>query len=209
MAHGDESGLVLPPRIAPIQVVVVPIFRSDAERSQIEAALAPVLQTLDDDDLRVKVDWRDERPGFKFNEWELKGVPIRLEVGPRDLAKGEVTIVQRLDRTKQAVPLGDLPLALPAMLNTIQVSILARGREFRANHTVRVDSLPALVKFFTESTGFVIAPWCESTEDEARVQKEAQGVTTRVLVPGAGPPASACAICGRPATTEVVWAKAY
>ena len=115
----------------------------------------------------------------------------------------------RLDRTKQAVPWGDLPLALPAMLDTIQMSILARGREFQASHTVHVDSLPALVKFFTESTGFVIAPWCESPEDEARVQKEAQGVTTRVLVPGSGPPTSGCAICGKPATTEVVWARAY
>jgi len=209
MAHGDESGLVLPPRIAPIQIVVVPIFRSDADRSQIETALAPVLKALDDDDLRVKVDWRDERPGFKYNEWELKGVPIRLEVGPRDLAKGEVTLVQRLDRVKQAIPLGDLPVVLPAMLNTVQEAILARAREFRPSHTVRLESLPAIVEYFAGSTGFVIAPWCESPEDEAIVQKQAQGVTTRVLQTGATNPTGPCAICGKPATTEVVWAKGY
>ena len=93
MAHGDDSGLQLPPRIAPVQVIVVPIFRSDTERSQIETALRQVL--IDLEDIRVKVDWRDERPGFKYNEWELKGVPLRLEIGPRDLAKGEVTVVRR------------------------------------------------------------------------------------------------------------------
>lgn len=209
MAHGDEAGLIIPPRIAPIQIVVVPIFRSDAERSQIESALAPVLKALDDDDLRVKVDWRDERPGFKYNEWELKGVPIRLEVGPRDLAKGEVTLVQRLDRTKQAIPLGDLPVALPAMLNTIQMAIRERAREFRTAHTVHLDSLAALAQFFSNSTGFAVTPWCESAEDEATVQKAAQGVSTRVMLPGPLRPATPCAICGKPATTEVVWAKAY
>ena len=208
MAHGDESGLVLPPRIAPIQLVVIPIFRSDAERVQIETALAPALKALGEGDIRVKVDWRDERPGFKFNEWELKGVPIRLEVGPRDLAKGEVTLVQRLDRGKQAISLGDLPVAIPAMLARIQELILARARDFQAGHTMRVDSLSALVQFFASSAGFVITPWCQSEEDEATVQKQAQGVTTRVIQ-GTVAPGSACAICGKPARAEVVWAKAY
>src|SRR5919204_611789 len=95
MAHGDDFGLQLPPRVAPIQVVIVPIFRSDAERTQIESAVRSITLALDD--IRLKVDWRDERPGYKFNEWELKGVPIRIEIGPRDLAAGQVTIVRRAD----------------------------------------------------------------------------------------------------------------
>ncbi|HEY8677860.1 MAG TPA: proline--tRNA ligase [Candidatus Dormibacteraeota bacterium] len=208
MAHGDESGLQLPPRIAPIQVVVIPIFRSDTERAQVEAALAPVLKALDDDDLRVRVDWRDERPGFKFNEWELKGVPIRLEVGPRDLAKGEVTLVQRLDRSKQSVPIGDLPVVIPAMLRRIQAALFDRALEFRNAHTVRLDSLEDLVRFFDESVGFVITPWCERPEDEAIV-KQKTTATTRVIPRESTRPEKPCAICGGPATTEVVWAKAY
>src|SRR5947207_9523856 len=106
MALGDDSGLQLHPGIAPVQVIVVPIFRGDAERSQIETALLQVRADLED--IRVKVDWRDERPGFKFNEWELKGVPVRIEIGPRDRASGQVTVVRRIDRAKKPVPLAEL-----------------------------------------------------------------------------------------------------
>jgi len=189
-------------------VVVVPIFRSDTERSQIEIALEPVLAQLDRDDIRVKVDWRDSRPGFKFNEWELKGVPIRLEVGPRDLAKGEVTMVQRLDRVKDAVPLQDLPVAIAARLGKIQAAMLDGARQFRDAHTVRVDRMEALVRFFDDSVGFVITPWCGSPDDEVRVKQQTTA-TTRVILNRSVTDKSTCAICGRPATSEVVWAKAY
>jgi prolyl-tRNA synthetase len=206
MAHGDDFGLQLPPRIAPIQVVIIPIFRSDVEREQIKATLAGVLDELED--IRVKVDWRDERPGFKFNEWELKGVPLRIEVGPRDLAKGEATVVRRLDRLKKQVPLSELALTIPAMLEKIQEALLARAREFREQHTVRLDSLDALVKFFDTEIGFVVTPWCGRAEDEQTV-KEKTSATTRVILPGSGGPSVVCAICGRPAVTEVAWGKAY
>src|SRR3979409_999084 len=179
MAHGDDSGLQLPPRIAPVQVIIVPIFRSDSERSQIETALHEVLTDLED--IRVKVDWRDERPGFKYNEWELKGVPLRIEIGPRDLAKGEVTLVRRLTRAKQTVPLGDLGVAVPAMLEEIQAALLTRAREFRDAHTVRLDSLRALVEFFDTSIGVVVTPWCGRAEDE-RTVKERTTATTRVIL---------------------------
>jgi len=206
MAHGDDFGLQLPPRIAPIQVIVIPIFRGDAERQQIETALTGVLDELED--IRVKVDWRDERPGFKFNEWELKGVPLRIEVGPRDLAKGEATVVRRLDRLKKAVPLAELALTIPAMLEKIQEALLARAREFREQHTVRVDSLDALVKFFDSQIGFVVTPWCGRPEDE-QIVKERTSATTRVILPRSGGPQPACAICGRPAVMDVAWGKAY
>jgi prolyl-tRNA synthetase len=206
MAHGDDFGLQLPPRIAPFQVVVVPIFKSDAERSQIESALSGIKASLDD--IRVKVDWRDERPGYKFNEWELKGVPIRMEIGPRDLARGEVTLVRRLDRAKSAVPIGDLATTVPAMLESIQSELLIRARRFRDDHTVHLDSLEAIVRFFADSIGFAITPWCEAQVDEAIVKERTGGVTTRVILgkPGTG---QRCAICGQPATVEVVWGRAY
>jgi prolyl-tRNA synthetase len=206
MAHGDDSGLQLPPRIAPVQVIIVPIFRSDTERSQIETALEQVLTDLED--IRVKVDWRDERPGFKFNEWELKGVPLRIEIGPRDLAKGEVTVVRRLNRAKQPVPLGDLGVSIPAMLEEIQAALFTRAREFREAHTVRLDSLEALVKFFDTSIGFVVTPWCGRAEDERTVSDRTKA-TARVILSGSGKPEQPCAVCGRPATVEVAWGKAY
>jgi prolyl-tRNA synthetase len=206
MAHGDDSGLQLPPRIAPVQVIIVPIFRSDTERSQIETALEQVLTDLED--IRVKVDWRDERPGFKFNEWELKGVPLRIEIGPRDLAKGEVTVVRRLNRAKQPVPLGDLGVSIPAMLEEIQAALFTRAREFREAHTVRLDSLEALVKFFDTSIGFVVTPWCGRAEDERTVSDRTKA-TTRVILSGSGKPEQPCAVCGRQATVEIAWGKAY
>src|SRR6202165_1615379 len=206
MAHGDDFGLQLPPRIAPVQVIIIPIFRSDAERSQIESALQPVLTDLDD--IRVKVDWRDERPGFKYNEWELKGGTIRIEIGPRVLAKGEVTVVRRLNRVKQQVPLGDLALAVPAMLEEIQEALFKRASEFRSAHTGRLDSLEALVKFFETSIGFVITPWCGRAEDE-RIGTERTKATTRVILQASVRPGQLCAVCGQPATVEVAWGKAY
>jgi prolyl-tRNA synthetase len=206
MAHGDDSGLQLPPRIAPVQVIIIPIFRSDTERSQIETALQGVLADLED--IRVKVDWRDERPGFKFNEWELKGVPLRIEIGPRDLAKGEATVVRRLNRAKQTVPLNELGVAIPAMLEEIQAALFKRGGEFRDAHTVKLDSLEAMVRFFDTSIGFVVTPWCGREEDERTVSDRTKA-TTRVILAGSEGKGRPCAICGQPATVEVVWGKAY
>src|SRR5438132_145755 len=181
-------------------------FRSDAERRQIENALVGVKEELKD--IRVKVDWREERPGFKFNEWELKGVPIRLEIGPRDLAKGEATLVRRLDRSKRSVPLQELSLAIPAMLEEVQLGLFSRAREFQEQHTVQLDSLEALIKFFETSIGFVITPWCGREEDE-RVIKDRTTATTRVILSGSANLNKPCAVCGRPATVEVAWGKAY
>jgi len=206
MAHGDDFGLRLPPRVAPIQVVVVPIFRTDEEKSRIQEALGPALHPAAG--VRIRVDWRDERPGFKFNEWELKGVPLRVEIGPRDLAKGEVTLVRRLDRAKESVPLPMLKSRLPEALAEIQKAMHARALRFRTEHTVRLDSLAAMVDFFEHQIGFVITPWCGSAEDEKLVQ-ERTGATTRVIPKDGGKPSAPCAVCGRPAIQDVVWAKAY
>jgi len=206
MAHGDGFGLQLPPRTAPVPVVVIPIFRGDAERAAIEGAVASIKNALDD--IRIKVDWRDERPGFKFNEWELKGVPIRLEVGPRDVAGGHVTTVRRLDRAKKTVPLTELQTVIPAMLDHIQADLFKRALDFRESHTARVDSLDALIRFFEGSIGFVITPWCGSADDE-RLVKERTTASTRVILRESGVSEQRCAICGRPATIEVAWGKSY
>src|SRR5579864_120699 len=205
MAHGDDFGLQLPPRVAPIQVVIVPIFRRQAERTALKPAIARITDQLAE--LRVKVDWRDDRPGFKFNEWELKGVPLRLEIGPRDLAADQVTIVRRLDRAKRPCRLDEVGVTIPAMLEEIQLGLLERARQFRDQHTVHRSSLDELADYFEHSVGFVITPWCGSPEDEALV-KERTTATTRVILAKPADPA-ACAICGRPASVEVAWGKRY
>jgi len=176
------------------------------EKSRIQEALGPALHPAGG--VRIKVDWRDERPGFKFNEWELKGVPLRVEVGPRDLAKGEVVLVRRLDRAKESVPLPMLKSRLPKALEEVQQALYARAVTFRDQHTARLDSLAAMVDFFDHKIGFVITPWCGSTDDEKTVQDRTTA-TTRVILKDAGKPSGPCAVCGQPATTEVVWAKAY
>ena len=188
-----------------MRAAAMAICRCSRSRSQIESALEPVRADLQD--IRVKVDWRDERPGFKFNEWELKGVPLRIEIGPRDLAKGEATVVRRLNRAKQTVPLGELGIAIPAMLEEVQEALFRRAREFRDGHTVRLDSLEAIVHFFDSSIGFAVTPWCGRPEDE-RTVKERTTATTRVILPS-GQPDQSCAVCGRPATMDVAWGKAY
>jgi prolyl-tRNA synthetase len=206
MAHGDDAGLQLPPRIAPIQLVVVPIFKSEQERSQVEAAVTAALKGLDG--VRAKVDWREERPGYKFNEWELKGVPLRLEIGPRDVARQEATVARRLDRVKAAVPLGDLGKEIPRRLDEVQAALFERAHTFREEHTARLSTLDELVQFFEDKIGFVTTAWCESAECEAKV-KQLTTATTRVIVGNSQLVDGRCAICGQPATALVVWGKAY
>lgn len=206
MAHGDDAGLLLPPKIAPIQLVIVPIFRSEEERATVEGAVASLVPSLNG--VRLKVDWREERPGYKFNEWELKGVPLRLEVGPRDVARKEATVVRRLDRGKESIPLGQLGTEIPRRLDAVQTALLERARRFRDEHTEQVETLEAMVRFFAEKIGFVQTAWCESADCEAKV-KQLTTATTRVIRAEAGKPNAPCAVCGQPAKVEVVWGKAY
>ena len=143
MTHGDDSGLVLPPNVAPIQVVIVPIFRSDEEKAAVAEAIdrfqAMLAETPEGRAVRVKVDWRDDSPGFKYNHWELRGVPFRMEIGPRDVAAGQAMLVKRVDRSKEAVPLEQLAAELPARLRAYQAELLQRARDFRDSNTHQAD----------------------------------------------------------------------
>ncbi len=149
MAHGDDSGLVLPPNVAPTQVAIVPIFRSEDDRSAVEAALGPLEAALKDvttasGPLRVKVDRREESPGFKYNHWELRGVPFRLEVGPRDVAAGQGVLVRRVDRAKEPIALDALAADLPGRLAAYQQALFQRALDFREANTHRLDTLDDL-----------------------------------------------------------------
>jgi prolyl-tRNA synthetase len=210
MAHGDERGLRLPPRVAPQQAVVVPIFREEdrAEVFQTANALADELRTAG---VRVRVDDRPEhRPGFKFNEWELKGVPLRIEIGARDLTSAAVTVARRDSGEKQQIPVTLAAAAIGELLDDVQASLFREARDEQERRTLRDPrGYDEMIEFLREAGGFVAAPWCGRSECENRV-KEDSSATIRCLPLGDQPLQSgACVCCGRPAVTEAVWAQAY
>jgi prolyl-tRNA synthetase len=210
MAHGDDRGLRLPPRVAPQQVVIVPIFGVD-ERTDVLHAAAVVADELRAAGVRVRVDDRPEyRPGFKFNEWELKGVPLRVELGDRDLAAGAVTVARRDTGQKQQIPLPYAAVAIDEMLSAVQASLFQAARDERERRTFRdPGGYDEMIEYLREAAGFVAAPWCGRMECEARV-KEDSSATIRCLPLGEEPAESgACVCCGRPAVAAAVWAQGY
>jgi prolyl-tRNA synthetase len=210
MAHGDDGGLRLPPRVAPQQVVIVPIFRDD-DRAEILQAAGAVADELRAAGVRVRVDDRpDQRPGFKFNEWELKGVPLRIEIGGRDLAAGAVTLARRDTGDKQQIPLARVSAEIDGLLSAVQTSLLQSARDELERRTLHDPAgYDEMIEYLREAAGFAEAPWCGKEECEARV-KEDSSATIRCLPLGDPPaPSGGCICCGRPATTTAVWAQAY
>ncbi len=212
MAHGDESGLVLPPRVAPVQVIVVPIFRSEDERVRVAAAVDRIVRALaagaGGTAVRVEVDWRDASPGFKFNHWELRGVPFRLEVGPRDVAADQAVLVKRTDRSKEALPIGALTGELPRRLDAYQAELFRRALDFREVNTRRVDTYAEFKAALEEGGGFLLAPWCGDAACERRISEET-GATIRVIPSNAADEPGACLIDGRPSERRALFARAY
>ncbi len=212
MAHGDDYGLVLPPNVAPVQVAVVPIFRRDEERARIEEAVedlqAALGSTAEGAAIRLKVDWRDESPGFKYNHWELRGVPFRLEIGPRDVAAGQAVLVKRVDRSKEAVPLADLTRELPARLRAYQAELFARALAFREENTHTVDTYEQFRNLIDASGGFILAHWCGSGECEKRINDET-GATIRNIPFDSPDEPGECIFDGRPSERRVLFARAY
>jgi len=208
MAHGDDSGIIVPPKVAPVQVVVVPIFRDDASRSKVEAFINGWAPELKAAGIRFRVDWRDERPGDKYAHWELKGVPLRLNVGGRDADAGQVEMVDRLTREKVAVPVSGIAKRLSAELESFQKKLFERAARFQRDNTFELETLDEVVAHFRGRGGFVWAEWCGDRGDEARIKAEAGGVTIRVIDEDSKP-AGKCLVCGRPAKFRVALAKAY
>ena len=208
MAHGDDNGPSFPPRLAPIQVVIVPIWKSDEEKSRISEVAEKAVKELGGA-FRVRADLRDDvSPGWKFNEWELKGVPLRLEIGPRDLAKNQFTAVRRLDRGKSPLPLTQLTTLVPEMLETIQSDMLERGRAFLSENTHDAGSYEDFKKAIDEVGGFFRGHWCGSAECEQRIKEETKATIRCIPLEGnqdGGP----CLRCGGRAEQWVYFARAY
>ncbi len=205
MVHGDDQGLVLPPVLAPIQVVVVPIWRSDEERAQVLAGTDQVKKALAG--LRLKVDDREEyTPGWKFNDWEMRGVPLRIEIGPRDVAAGQVMLARRDGGKKEAVPMAGLEERGPALLDEIQRSLFERALAFREAHTAYPEDYAGLAEAVEQ--GFAWAWWCGSAGCEAKV-KENTKATIRVIPFDQPGGSGRCIVCGAEAKEQAVFARAY
>jgi prolyl-tRNA synthetase len=203
MAHGDQRGLVLPPKVAPIQVIIVPI--ATHKGGVIEKA-KEIEEVLVKAGVRAETDVRDMSPGWKFNEWEMKGVPLRIEIGPRDIENGQVVIMRRDNLEKQTVAISELANFIPTLLDTVQKDLLIKSRAKRDAKIVTADSLEGILKG-VEGQNFVKAGWCGHRECEDKV-KETASATARVMCDEEGIPEK-CAICGKPAKHNVIFARAY
>ncbi|MFZ6031452.1 MAG: proline--tRNA ligase [Chloroflexota bacterium] len=208
MTHGDDQGLVLPPRLAPIQIVLVPIYKNDEEKSKVMAVVEQVSAELKD--FRLKVDARDEvTPGFKFNDWEMRGVPLRIEIGPKDVEKNSVAFARRDipgRAGKSFVPRENLAAQVANMLQTIQQGMYEKALAFRQVNTFDPKDYTDLCQ--TVEEGFARSWWCGSAACEAKVKEDTKATTRCIPLdqPGGSGP---CIVCGAPASQKVIFARAY
>ncbi len=209
MAHSDDDGLVLPPKLAPIHVVIVPIFKTEEELQRITEKAEAISKALKAQGYTVKFDNRDtHKPGFKFAEWELKGVPVRLAMGPRDLENGTVEVARRDTKEKKVMKFDDINSAIPALLDEIQKSIYKKALDFRNSLVTPVDSFEEFKSILDSKGGFVSAHWDGSKETEALIKEETKA-TIRCIPLDAKEEAGKCVYTGKPSSKRVLFARAY
>lgn len=207
MAHGDDTGLRLPPALAPHQVVIVPIYKSDDERARILGVVDRLTRALEG--VRVKLDDRDAyRPGRKFNEWEQKGVPVRIELGPKDVDADQATIARRDTLTKEPVPLAAVAEHVRALLDQIQASLFTDAKRFRDEHTFEPADYDEFKQMLAEPGGFLRGLWCGDAACEAKVKAETKA-TIRFLPLQPEPVDGPCLACGNAGAERAHWAIAY
>ena len=205
MTHGDDSGRVLPPAVAPIQAVIVPIQQHKEGVLEAAEKLAAELKAAG---IRVKLDDSDQSPGWKFAEYEMKGVPVRIELGPRDLAEGKCVIVRRDNREKSFVTLDGIADSVKASLEALRVAIFEKAKAHREERTYEAHSLEELISIANEKSGYIKAMWCGDLECELKLKDEAD-VSSRCIPFGIEPIGNKCVCCGREAKKLVYWGKAY
>ncbi len=205
MVHGDDSGLVLPPRIAPVQIMVVPVAQH--KEGVLEKA-AEVRDTLAAAGFRVKMDDSDKSPGWKFSEQEIRGIPLRLEIGPKDIEAGRVVAVRRDTREKTEIAFGDLVEKLPEILDAMQTDMYNRAKEHMETHTSVAVTYDEFRKNVEEKPGFIKAMWCGDEACELKI-KEDTTATSRCIPFKQEHLSDVCVCCGKPAKTMVYWGKAY
>ena len=208
MTHGDDKGLRIPPKIAPYQVVVIPIFRDEEGEKTVSEYISPVLDELRDQGVRIHEDWRKGSPGFKFNEWAMKGAPLRLEVGPKDVESGNVVLARRDNGEKQVLKKEDLANQVPILLDAIQVNMLEQAKAFRESNTCTVSTYDEFKDVIISKGGFVRCGW-DGTEKSEMAIKDDTKATIRLIPFDENPEGMTCIYSGKPAKHEVIFAKAY
>jgi prolyl-tRNA synthetase len=209
MTHSDDNGLVLPPKLAPYQVVIVPIYKGQEQLDQISVVANDLVSQLRAKGVTVKFDNRDSQsPGWKFNQYELQGVPLRIAIGPRDLEKGSVELARRDTLTKEFVSQAEVTDKVVALLDEIQNALFEKALNFRSEHTHQADTWEEFETLIKNSAGFVYAHWDGTTETEDKI-KELTKATIRCIPLNNAKEAGACILTGKPSQQRVVFAKAY
>lgn len=209
MAHSDDNGLVLPPKLAPIQVVIVPIFKGNEQSSEIIEKGYALKKALEEQDISVKFDDRDtHKPGWKFSEYELKGVPLRLALGPKDIEKGTIELARRDTMTKDIINLNEVETVVPRMLENIQDNIFEKACHFKDSHTTKVDTWAEFKEALENTGGLVLAHWDGTTETELAIKEETKA-TIRCIPFSDTPEEGTCVYSGKPSKQRVIFAKAY
>ncbi len=209
MSHSDDKGLVIPPKLAPTQVVIVPIYKSDEGLAKITEAVLKIKKNLENLGISVKYDNRDtQRPGFKFAEHELKGVPVRMGIGERDLENGTVELARRDDLTKETVSIEGIENTIDQLLKDIQSNLFERAKKRNLELTTKVDTYEEFKKVLDEKTGFVLAHWDGTPETEEKIKEETKA-TIRCIPLNNAQEAGVCIYSGKPSTQRVVFARAY
>lgn len=209
MAHSDDEGLVLPPTVAPIQVVIVPIYRSEEEFEKVDAVVKPIMAQLQQQNISVKYDNRDtHKPGWKFNEYELKGIPVRMAIGPRDVDNGTVEVARRDTKEKMVLSHVDLAHKIPHLLEQIQNNLYQKALAFRDQNIHVVNTYEEFKLKLEAPGGFVSAHWDGTSETETRIKEETKA-TIRCIPLNNSTESGVCVFSGKPSSQRVLFAKAY
>jgi len=208
MAHSDDRGLVLPPRLAPIEIVIVPIYRTDEEQSKVLEKAGQIRDELAEK-FSVELDDRDQfKPGFKFSEWELKGVPLRIEIGPRDIEADQAVLVRRDNFEKKPVPAASVAEQASRSLEAVQEDLYQRALAFRKQNTVKIDDYGEFKEFIAADGGFALVHWAGEDELEKKMAEETKA-TIRCIALDSEPEQGKCLMSGKPSDRRVVVSKAY
>jgi len=209
MTHSDDNGLVLPPNLAPDQVVIVPIYRKDEELEAVREVAEKLMKQLRKAGIRVKFDDRDtHKPGWKFNEYELKGVPVRLAIGPRDVEKGTVELARRDTLTKEFVNQGDVVAKVGDLMDEIQTNLFTKARNYRDDHITEVASYDEFKEVLEKKGGFVSAHWDGTMETEELIKEETKATIRCIPIDGDRTPGK-CIVTGKTSAQRVLFALAY
>jgi prolyl-tRNA synthetase len=209
MTHSDDQGLVLPPKIAPLQVVIVPIYKGEEQKALIDAKVNDFIKSFKAAGIRVKYDDSDnQRPGWKFAEYELKGVPVRIAIGARDLENNQVEIARRDTKEKTTVSMDGLTNTVSGLLEEIQTNLFERSKKYRDEHITKVDTWDEFVHILDSKAGFVSAHWDGSPDTEEKI-KELTKATIRCIPLNNLQEAGKCILTGNPSSQRVLFARAY